>query len=95
MEDLRLAIKKCGLSNLGFQGDKYTWYNNREGSQFTKERLKRAFGNSRWHDLFANTTVRIEATQTSDHRSLIITMDSRVQGERGGERPFRYEAKCA
>lgn len=46
MEDFCLAVNDCGLSDFGFKGDRFTWSNNREGAQFTKERLNRAIGNS-------------------------------------------------
>lgn len=39
MEDFRATLEECRLSDLRYKGDKYTWYNNREGSDFTKERL--------------------------------------------------------
>lgn len=45
MERFREAVDACGLSDLGFQGSKFTWCNNRAGHQFTKERLDCAFGN--------------------------------------------------
>lgn len=46
LESFKLAVEDSGLSDLGFHGDKYTYSNNREGKDFTKGRLDRAFGNS-------------------------------------------------
>lgn len=45
MESFREAFDGCGLSDLGFQGNKYTWSNNQEDSLFTMGRLNRAFAN--------------------------------------------------
>ncbi|XP_035545024.1 uncharacterized protein LOC118348144 [Juglans regia] len=42
MEEFRSNVDYFGLSDLGFEGNKYTWCNKREGPHFTKERLDRA-----------------------------------------------------
>lgn len=55
MEEFRWAVEECGLSDLGFMGNKFTWCNNRHGKAFTKKRLDRAYGNSQWHDTYSNT----------------------------------------
>ncbi|KAF5480564.1 hypothetical protein F2P56_001303 [Juglans regia] len=39
MERFREAVDSSGLSDLGYDGTKYTWNNGREGAYFTKKRL--------------------------------------------------------
>lgn len=50
MEDFYSAVYDCGLSDKRFKGDIFMWNNNREGAQFIKERLDRAFGNSHYFE---------------------------------------------
>ncbi|KAF5458865.1 hypothetical protein F2P56_022863 [Juglans regia] len=95
MEAFRLSLALKGLSDLGYIGDKYTWCNNRQGPQFTKERLDRACANDKWLEMFPETMVSTEAVQRSDHRPLIITIASRNQFFTREERPFRYEVSWA
>lgn len=95
MENFRLAIEDCGLGDLGYMGDMFTWSNNRECDQFTKERLDRAFSNPAWQDLFIFSSVSIGADQSSDHRPIIIKMDCSMQNVTHGEKPFRHEVSWA
>ncbi|XP_042973026.1 uncharacterized protein LOC122304827 [Carya illinoinensis] len=95
MEGFRLATNDCGLSDLGFKRDRFTWCNNQEGTQFTKERLDRSFCNLAWHELFPNTVVSTKGAQCSDHRPILITVATGSKWIAKGERPFRYEAKWA
>lgn len=60
VEAFRLAMEDSELSNLGYLGDRFIWRNNREGQQFTKERLDRGFGNARWQELFPSYLVSHE-----------------------------------
>ncbi|KAF5465338.1 hypothetical protein F2P56_015356 [Juglans regia] len=48
MECFREALEDCDLSDMGYVGNKFTWSNNRGGTEFTKERLDRAFCNPQW-----------------------------------------------
>ncbi|XP_042990668.1 uncharacterized protein LOC122317666 [Carya illinoinensis] len=91
MVQFRNSLSFCKLYDLGFHGDKFTWSNNREGDQFTKERLDRACGNNFWIKLFANHTVsHLDCTQ-SDHKALLVqTADLNSMGKKG--RVFRFES---
>jgi hypothetical protein len=42
MEEFRTTLEECQLCELGFEGPKYMWTNDREDGNFTKERLDRA-----------------------------------------------------
>ncbi|KAF5464435.1 hypothetical protein F2P56_014510 [Juglans regia] len=95
MEGFRTVLMECGLHHLGFKGDKFTWCNNREGSQFTKERLDRACANSAWIENFGGFLVTTVAASSSDHRPLVVSLDPEGQNLIRGKRPFRYEASWA
>lgn len=85
-------MEDCGLSDLGFQGKKFTWNNNREGHMFTKERLDRAFRNSSWATMFESTNVTTPPAQsTSDHSPLLVEMKNERPGIFNKEKLFRYE----
>lgn len=72
MVQLRNALSLCGLYDLGFNGDKFTWTNNRVENQFTKERLHRACGSTTWINSFTNHSVsHLDCTQ-SDHKPLLV-----------------------
>ncbi|XP_042942950.1 uncharacterized protein LOC122277139 [Carya illinoinensis] len=51
MEAFRSVVNDCGMQDLGYNGDCFTWSNRKEGSDFTKARLDRAFVNKGWRDL--------------------------------------------
>ncbi|XP_041025435.1 uncharacterized protein LOC121265832 [Juglans microcarpa x Juglans regia] len=95
MEAFRLAMEECELSDLGYMGDRFTWRNNREGQQFTKERLDRGLANSRWQDLFPSHSVSHEIALCSDHRPIVINVAKQMLYEHSSEKPFRYEASWA
>ncbi|KAF5464041.1 hypothetical protein F2P56_014152 [Juglans regia] len=92
MEDFRLALIDSGLSDMGCKGDKFMWFNNREGSHFTKERLDRACANVKWLEMFCRANVTTEVASSSDHRSILVSIALGGQEFVRGERPFRYEA---
>ncbi|XP_042968949.1 uncharacterized protein LOC122301607 [Carya illinoinensis] len=92
VRDFRQTLAQCELSDFGFRGDKYTWANNREGSNFTKERLDRVLGNSSWIDMFEDHSVQHLATYSSDHKPLLITLQTKNIRPRK-KRIFRYEDK--
>lgn len=46
------ALNVCGLSDLGFVGQRYTWCNDRFGDQRTLIRLNRMVVNNSWRDKF-------------------------------------------
>ncbi|KAG6643095.1 hypothetical protein CIPAW_09G186400 [Carya illinoinensis] len=59
MKAFRTVIEDCGLKDLDFNGDSYTWSNRREGSEFTKARLDRVFVNKDWMDLKYHNSMQV------------------------------------
>ena len=57
MEDFRSALLHCGLIDLGFTGNIFTWRNGRTRSAFVQERLDQACANTRWRDIFPRAKV--------------------------------------
>ncbi|XP_042962364.1 uncharacterized protein LOC122296627 [Carya illinoinensis] len=95
MEEFRRNVDYCGLSDMGYEGNKFTWCNNREGPYFTKERLDHALGNMELTRRFSNCCIQALATYSFDHNPIVMHL--RKGGRRyvseGGvrERIFRYE----
>ncbi|XP_042964675.1 uncharacterized protein LOC122298899 [Carya illinoinensis] len=90
--EFRQTLEHCDLSDLGFEGDRYTWANNRKGRLFTKERLDRVLGNSPWIAKFEDHSIHHQAAYSSYHRPLLITIHNKLNRQRK-ERIFRFEAK--
>ena len=66
------AIDFCGLHDLGFEGDIFTWQNRALG--YVGERLDRALANESWREKFPTVFVQNGDPRHSDRRPVIITM---------------------
>ncbi len=73
MQAFQSALGDCNLADLGFRGPKFTWWNGRQGEDFTRERLDRAVANPEWNQLFNAAEVEVLANSVSDHHPLLIT----------------------
>ncbi|KAL5551161.1 hypothetical protein UlMin_001337 [Ulmus minor] len=70
IDDFRRAIDDCQICDLGFEGDPFTWCNNKP-NDLIFERLDKSFGNLEWVDRFPNTKVEHLVALCSNHRSLL------------------------
>jgi exonuclease III len=96
MDKFRWIAEECGLRDLGFRGDKYTWRNNSwDPRKFVKERLDRALGTSTWCKRFQKYTVINGDQRHSDHRPVIMVIgeEKRRHTPREDAKFFRFEAK--
>jgi hypothetical protein len=73
MVKFREALEDCGLHDLGFVGDAFTWRNHHHNAtSYTKERLDRAVANSEWRARFPLVRVINGEPRHSDHQPIII-----------------------
>ena len=73
MKESRDALDVCGLMDLGFVGDKFTWRGKRVGG-LVLERLDRAVADNAWFSLFPSTKVQHLCTHSSDHKAILIKL---------------------
>ena len=91
MEDFRVALENCELTDLGFNGHKFTWTNQRLGSAHTKQRLDKAVADKDWIEKFPASSVSHLFSHASDRIPILLrTMnDKRFRGR--GVGGFRFE----
>uniref|UniRef100_A0A453KYM4 Reverse transcriptase domain-containing protein n=2 Tax=Aegilops tauschii subsp. strangulata TaxID=200361 RepID=A0A453KYM4_AEGTS len=96
MEKFRMALLECGLRDLGYSGDKYTWRNNSHEARFyIKERLDQAVATREWCARFPSYQVTNGDPRHSDHRPVTISVEGTKRQSRrlGNGNTFRFEAK--
>ena len=67
MRDFRNCLGECGLEDMGYIGDRFTW---RSGE--IRERLDRVVCNVKWSNKFPKVGIINEEHVHSDHRPLIL-----------------------
>lgn len=55
------------MLDLGSIGPTFTWFNERKGLTYVKERLGHAIGNIEWKNLFHEAVFYVLTTERSDH----------------------------
>ena len=91
MEMFRECLSGCGLFDLGFVGQHFTWCNGRLGEQRTLVRLDRIVANEKWLNMFPEAKVFHKAMAASDHCLLNLSLRNRMQ-RRGSRKRFMFEA---
>jgi hypothetical protein len=89
----RNVLEDCGLSDLGFNGSKFTWSNGHQDGTFMKERLDRAVANRAWCGIFRNKEVCILPAITSDHNPLLLNTFGDYESHTQFYKSFKFEAK--
>lgn len=85
MQKFRSVLEECGLHDLGFVCDPFTWRNNHHmAAGFIKERLDRAVANSAWRCKFPVVRVVNGDPRHSDHRPIIIDVGNKENNEWNG-----------
>lgn len=83
------TVFDCGLQDLGFVGEKYTWEKSRGKDNWVHERLDRGLANQEWCQLFPSAEVRVLEVATSDHLPLFLQLNKQVYQQKG--KRFRFE----
>lgn len=52
MADFRVVMQDCELTDIGFRGPQFTWWNGRENNNNISERLDRFIANMKWRSSF-------------------------------------------
>ena len=77
MKDFRECLSSCGLFDLGFVGQRFTWCNGREGEKRTKLRLDRMVASESWVQRFSEASVHHFSMSISDHCLLTLYLNRR------------------
>ena len=77
MASFRLALEDCYLTNLRFNGPRYTWSNKRTNGTNTRVRLDRVVATSTWCEQHRGMEVYVFTTRASDHNPLFVVFDKR------------------
>lgn len=72
MTDFSETLDECGLHDISFKGDHYTWCNKRRGDDLILAKLGRFFCNFDWHMAFPNAEAKNLAYFGSDHRPISV-----------------------
>jgi hypothetical protein len=58
MDNFQDVLQECGVEDLGFEGDRFTWRNNNHRVEgYIRERLDRAVANIEWQEMFPNVKI--------------------------------------
>nr|POF12445.1 hypothetical protein CFP56_44878 [Quercus suber] len=71
MKEFRDVLDECGIINLGYTGDKFTWKGKRAGG-LVLERLDRAVASNGWFSRFTGSKVQHLRTHSSDDKAIVI-----------------------
>jgi ribosome-binding protein aMBF1 (putative translation factor) len=82
------ALADCGLTDLGYSGDKFTWH--RGG---IRECLDRAIACDAWRSKFADATVENLDYSRSDHRPILLKFGDNPVREDRVPSVLRFEAR--
>lgn len=88
MDEFREALDDCGLQDMGYNGNIFTWGNNQSTPSAMYERLDRAVTSLEWITLIPHAAVIHIPRDRSDHVPLKL-IDSPLGG--GGKKKFRIE----
>ncbi|KAF7842169.1 reverse transcriptase [Senna tora] len=89
IREFKECVERCELADLGFSGQKFTWFNKRADGAMVFERLDRFLANSDWIQCFPDALNYHLPRIKSDHLPLLLV--SKVINNIVMNRPFRCE----
>ena len=95
MQEFRSTFLHCGLIDLGYTGNIFTWENGRERGDYVQERLDRACATLAWKELFPYSRVSHFPMSYSDHMPLILNTQMEQHHVRPRRIPRWFEEKWA
>ena len=91
MQQFREALLYCGLVDLSYRGNIFTWTNGRDN--LVQERLDRACAIIEWRDKFAQVQVTHLEASYSDHNPILVTTHIRPQLTLKKKTPHKFEER--
>ena len=90
MDAFRDALDTCGLADIGYQGNPWTFETRVTGGTFTHVRLDRCVASPAWSLAFPSAKPEHKNTANSDHTAILLTLaDDNAFSMR--PRSFKYE----
>lgn len=71
-------MAECGLHDMGFQGEQFTWEKFRGTDKWVQERLDRGLATQTWINIFPAAIVKVIDVSTSDHFPLLLELNKKV-----------------
>ena len=95
MEEFQSVLLHCGLIDLGYDGNRFTWRNGRGSDAYVQERLDHACATTEWRDIFPNNKLYHLQVAYSDHDPIMLNTQPYSQGAHRKKIPKRFEEKWA
>lgn len=92
MQGFRDALDDCRLKDLGFSGFPFTWCNRRPSNQIVWARLDKGVANIKWILRFSAIRIHHLNAFHSDHKPLLLAVDSELKRFYKKGQPFRFES---
>ena len=93
MEEFKSTLVHCGLVDIGYQGNIFTWWNGQPGEAFVQERFDRACATVEWNELFPHAKVRHLHASYSDHGPILLNLHGDIQHGRRKKFPKWFEER--
>ncbi|XP_074347007.1 uncharacterized protein LOC141685827 [Apium graveolens] len=89
LEGFSETVMDCGLTDLGFIGEKFSRERARGTDRWIQERLDKGLATKEWCEMFPGAQVQVLEVSTSDHLPLCLQLNRQVYVPRS--RRFRFE----